>query len=267
MTKQIDTLKIGSLRNEEHYGFVDQCVEKCAFLPDEKAEAQQAALTAAVAEENKVLEASQSSETTASLTASDHMRDESWNNLRIYVNIMAQHPDPEVRAAANRLKKLLETYGDPRQMPYIQENGVLKNLIEDLETAKAVADLKKINGETWVAELKKYNTEFMRLFSERTNTNSTKEKGLIKEARTKTDEAYRELIQIINALAILEGESAYTAFINAMNELISYQRTVLTRRKTVAGKKAENKAEQPSADKKEEGGEQPQNGEEQPKEK
>lgn len=237
MAKQIISTRNETMRNEEHSGFMQQTMENLPLLPEEKAKSQQEALIAAAKEENDLLEAAKSNVTTKALTETDQVRDACWNGARMFVDAMLAYPGAEEQAAAQRIKDIMDKYGDPRTMPYLQENGALENLIQDLETEKATADLKLIYASHWLTKLKEYNTEFIRLFNERNNAESAKENGAIKKARTKTDKAYRELVQVVNALVRIDGESEYVAFIDAMNKLVEYERTVLARRKTIAAAK------------------------------
>lgn len=243
MEKQVELFRINDLRNEEHFGFVKECVHLCGLLPEDKAVAQKNTLQGSVDKEDELLEAIKQNLVTAEMGEFDFLRDTTWNGYRLDVNAKQNFPDPEVQAAAKRLKNMLDTYGDPRGLPYIQENGVLDNLIKALETEEATADLELIHASAWLPKLKKYHEEFLRLFRQRNSARAMQENGAVKAARLITDDAYRKLIQVVNVLVLIDGEAAYAPFIDEMNRLIEYQRTVLSRRKAAAAKKAENKEE------------------------
>ncbi|MFK8276168.1 DUF6261 family protein [Capnocytophaga cynodegmi] len=50
----------------------------------------------------------------------------------------------------------------------------------------------------------------------------------MKAARKEVDDAYRQLVKLINALAIVEGENDYVNCINNINNLITrYKRRVI----------------------------------------
>ena len=52
--------------------------------------------------------------------------------------------------------------------------------------------------------------------------------GALKTARTASDNAYRALVKMVNALALVYGEKDYTAFIDYVNtEITHYKREVL----------------------------------------
>lgn len=224
------------MRNEEHYGYLGQCLAKLSLLPEEKALPQRAAFEAAVAAEDKALE-NVPTNMTESLVEADRIRDDCWNGLHMFADAMLLFPKVEAKEAAKRIKAILATYGDPRRLPYLQENGAIDNLITDLQTEKATADLVLIHAADWLTELKKYETQFLTLFGERNAQNAIQENGAVKKARKASDVAYGQLIQVVNALVLIDGENAYLPFINEMNELIAYQRIVFSRRKATAEKK------------------------------
>lgn len=52
--------------------------------------------------------------------------------------------------------------------------------------------------------------------------------GALKAARTASDDAYRALVKMVNALALVYGEKDYTAFIDYVNtEVTHYKREVI----------------------------------------
>ena len=52
--------------------------------------------------------------------------------------------------------------------------------------------------------------------------------GAMQNARTATDDAYRSLVRMVNALAMVYGEDDYTPFIDYVNaEILHYKREVI----------------------------------------
>ena len=57
--------------------------------------------------------------------------------------------------------------------------------------------------------------------------------GALKTARTASDDAYRALVKMVNALALVFGEKDYTSFIDYVNtEITHYKREVLNQKST-----------------------------------
>ena len=57
--------------------------------------------------------------------------------------------------------------------------------------------------------------------------------GALKTSRKASDDAYRMLVKMVNALAMIEGEADYAAFIDYVNtEIVHYKREVLGQKAT-----------------------------------
>lgn len=57
--------------------------------------------------------------------------------------------------------------------------------------------------------------------------------GALKTARTASDDAYRALVKMVNALALVFGEKDYTSFIDYVNtEITHYKHEVLNQKST-----------------------------------
>ena len=73
----------------------------------------------------------------------------------------------------------------------------------------------------------------------RTDVRSEKEVGAVKRTRIEAEAAYTHLVEVVNLLAKVEGDTAYLPFINRMNVLIAEQRSTLKARQTRASKAKE----------------------------
>ena len=61
--------------------------------------------------------------------------------------------------------------------------------------------------------------------------------GVIKQKRTEADAAYRRLVETVNALVVVNGETAYKEFVLDLNGRIDQNKAMLANRRTVAEKK------------------------------
>ena len=115
-------------------------------------------------------------------------------------------------------------------MPYLQESGVLANLLQDLELAENKALLSLLHLDEWLMKLKEACTEFDSLFLNRESDNSTKLSGQVKTARRGIQELFQNLANLIQAYEIVYGADAYTALSAKINEAVDYARTQAARR-------------------------------------
>ena len=74
----------------------------------------------------------------------------------------------------------------------------------------------------WVAELRARNDEFDRLAKAYNEQQAAKPPFKIVDVRRETDEAYRNIVLVINALIVMDGETEYAPFVTELNELIKH---------------------------------------------
>ena len=85
----------------------------------------------------------------------------------------------------------------------------------------------------FVTNLKEANERVRTLPLQCTNEKMGITVGALKTARTASDDAYRALVKMVNALALVFGEKDYTSFIDYVNtEITHYKREVLNQKST-----------------------------------
>lgn len=178
------------------------------------------------------LKQNMASSLTKQITLLDHRRDNGYQGLAAMVENALHHFNTRKAAAAEKIHAILSRYGDPRKLPYMQESGVLENILQDLNTADIKAALALIGATDWKDEMQHANDEFRALFIDRTKEQSGFVTGLSTNARIETDNAYRSCVQRLNALAELENDAVFAEIITGINRLIDYQKQVLSARQT-----------------------------------
>ena len=174
----------------------------------------------------------------AEAKAYEELRDRLWRSNNAYIKAMTAHPNPELAAIAERLKAEFDKYGDVTYLPVVQESGALHNLIQDIQAIPA-QDRSKIHYEEWFNALDTAENNYLAAVAARTDVRSEKEVGAVKRTRTEAEAAYTHLVEVVNLLAKVEGDTAYLPFINRMNVLIAEQRSTLKARQTRASKAKE----------------------------
>ena len=174
----------------------------------------------------------------AEAKAYEELRDRLWRSNNAYLKAMTAHPNPELAAIAERLKAEFDKYGDVTYLPVVQESGALHNLIQDIQAIPA-QDRSKIHYEEWFNALDTAENNYLVAVASRTDVRSEKEVGAVKRTRIEAEAAYTHLVEVVNLLAKVEGDTAYLPFINRMNVLIAEQRSTLKARQTRASKAKE----------------------------
>ena len=142
-------------------------------------------------------------------------------------------PIADMAQAAKILSQHIKDYKVNTAGQLDKETGLLVNFISDLED-KYVTQVAKLGLTAFVINLKEANERVRTLTLQRTNEKIGITVGALKTARTASDDAYRALVKMVNALALVFGEKDYTAFIDYVNtEITHYKREVI-------GQKAKN---------------------------
>ena len=261
--EQISILSLSRLRNEEAFGYFKLVMSLLPYLQKEaepenpdvvSVEGGVSALSGSGEVINAMLEApinafeaayqafdvalESSTADSAEAKACEELRDRLWRSNNAYLKAMTAHPNPELAAIAERLKAEFDKYGDLTYLPVVQESGALHNLIQDIQAIPA-QDRSKIHYEEWFNALDTAENNYLAAVAARTDVRSEKEVGAVKRTRTEAEAAYTHLVEVVNLLAKVEGDTAYLPFINRMNVLIAEQRSTLKARQTRASKAKE----------------------------
>ena len=128
---------------------------------------------------------------------------------------------------AKRLKQHRKEANIDKRAQRDKQTGRMTNFIEDLET-KYATEVAALELEVYVAGMKAANEAVKAHSEDRAEEYSTRVKGALKKARAETDDAYRALVEKINALIVIEGETNYQDFVKLLNtEIDRYKREVL----------------------------------------
>lgn len=237
----IQTLSVTQLRTEEVLAYFQLVQTETQYLTDELSQSAvikfKTALTAfdAALTEFDIV-------TSASLVRErDAKRDFACNGLFQAGRVLSTyHPDLDFRNTWAEAYKQMMKYGNPVTLPQTQESGVIHNLLQDLLAIDE--DRRKDSGlQLWIEELSSQENLFLAAVQKRTAEEAKRVNGIVKQTRTETETAYRQLISLVNALSEVNGTDTYATFISHMNVLIDNQKTVLKTRATNAAKKSDNK--------------------------
>lgn len=226
---EINDISLGRMNNGAHFLFVSNIRDRA--VADEKIMAKVKALVdaldAAVQEEDANLKLSRKQLLTDDITDADKGRDSLY---LLYKRSVFSYDDiytGEKGEAAKILSQHIKDYDINPKMQLDRETGLLINFIADLE-GKFAEQVAKLSLTQLVTELKEANERLRALTLERTNERTTITVGAMKASRKVTDEAYRTLVKMVNALALVEGDADYVSFIDYVNtEIIHYKREVL----------------------------------------
>ena len=231
--KQIEAIKLKDMKSGSHFLFITDTVGLATADAKVKTKvtAELTALQTALKAEDDALALSKANLLSKDIKAVDAERDKHYKALRKAIKFFLNHPDAELVKAAARLEQLLKDYNIDPKMQLDRETGLLLNLISDLET-KSAADVTALALTPVVQAMKQANDKLREVTRARANDRAVQIVGQLKQAQHASDEAYRTLVQKVNALAVVEGEADYADFISKMNEQVKhYKQEVLPKAK------------------------------------
>ena len=230
--KEIYDINIQRMNNGAHFTFVSNILARAEADTAVKGKASELVsnFKVAVAAEDEALKISQKSLLTDDIAKADIDRDALYAGYKKAVEAFLAMPIADMAQAAKVLAQHIKDYKINTAGQLDKETGLLVNFITDLED-KYSAQVAKLGLTAFVTNLKEANERVRMLTLQRTNEKMGVTVGALKAARTASDDAYRALVKMVNALALVYGEKDYTAFIDYANtEITHYKREVLNQK-------------------------------------
>ncbi len=261
--KEIYDINIQRMNNGAHFTFVSNILARAEADTAVKGKAadQVNNLKAAVSAEDEALKISQKSLLTDEIAKADNDRDALYAGYKKAVEAFLAMPIADMAQAAKVLAQHIKDYKINTADQLDKETGLLVNFITDLED-KYTAQVTKLGLTAFVTNMKEANERVRTLTLQRTNEKMGVTVGALKAARTASDTAYRALVKMVNALALVLGEKDYTAFIDYVNtEVTHYKREVIGQKAKAPSTSGDSSVTNPdSGNKPSEGGSKPSGG-------
>ena len=232
---EIETLGLKSVSNGAHFVFVESICKRLdsetELLKNEYFKKAADALKAAFNEENRYFALSKKSASTDEILAADADRDTLYSAYYRSVKSFLRVSSADLHTAAKTLWQSLVDYGIKPSMQLERETGAIQNLLEDCEQ-KYSAEVAKLGLQTVLASLKTANAKVSELLYSRTTEQSKQVAGALRKARQQSDEAFKQVRKVANAMATLGSAEALKPFADFVNQLIKrYEDEVLPKKK------------------------------------
>ena len=260
--KEIYDINIQRMNNGAHFTFVSNILARAEADTAVKGKAadQVNNLKAAVSAEDEALKISQKSLLTDEIAKADNDRDALYAGYKKAVEAFLAMPIADMAQAATVLAQHIKDYKINTADQLDKETGLLVNFITDLED-KYTAQVTKLGLTAFVTNMKEANERVRTLTLQRTNEKMGVTVGALKAARTASDTAYRALVKMVNALALVLGEKDYTAFIDYVNtEVTHYKREVIGQKAKAPSTSGDSSVTTPDSGNKPSGGSSKPNG-------
>ena len=230
--KEIQDISLPRMNNGAHFTFVSNILARAETDSKVKAKAADlvTALKEAVAAEDEALKISQKSLLTDEIAKADSDRDALYAGYKKAVEGFQAMPIADMAQAAKELAQHIKDYRISTTDQLDKETGLLVNFIADLET-KFATQVATLSLTAFVTNMKEANERVRTLTLQRTEDRMMLPVGAMKAARAASDEAYRQLVKMVNALALVFGEADFADFIDYVNtEIVHFKREVLNQK-------------------------------------
>ena len=232
---EIETLGLKSVSNGAHFVFIESICKRLdsetELLKNEYFKKAADALKAAFNEENRYFALSKKNASTDEILAADADRDTLYSAYYRSVKSFLRVSSSDLHTAAKTLWQSLVDYGIKPSMQLERETGAIQNLLEDCEQ-KYSAEVAKLGLQTVLASLKTANAKVSELLYSRTTEQSKQVAGALRKARQQSDEAFKQVRKVANAMATLGSAEALKPFADFVNQLIKrYEDEVLPKKK------------------------------------
>ena len=241
MKTEITTIHLPAVSNGAHFVFIESICKRLdsetELLKNEYFKKAADALKAAFTEENRYFALSKKNASTDEILAADADRDTLYSAYYRSVKSFLRVSSSDLHTAAKTLWQSLVDYGIKPSMQLERETGAIQNLLEDCEQ-KYSTEVAKLGLQTVLASLKTANAKVSELLYSRTTEQSKQVAGALRKARQQSDEAFKQVRKVANAMATLGSAEALKPFADFVNQLIKrYEDEVLPKKKTADDKK------------------------------
>lgn len=177
-------------------------------------------------------------EQTEDIEKLDKLRDEA---LRAYLNMlkaMLSSPNAEKAQKAKLLQTIREKYALNPGDEYMKETTAIAQFVQEMDRNYQAELARKATGlDEFYEALKSANEAFLAKMNERTEAQAYQQKGIVRETRLQTEAAYKDLVKLINAMAIMEMPEGFywDDAINSLNAEIDHYKQILARKGSSSG--------------------------------
>jgi hypothetical protein len=240
MERSIVRVDFAHLQNEEHVE-INESVDKLFTKYDPEPlglAAWHAEHKPLLVKEISVLDIITKSPHTAALEAQDHKRDNLVHGFRDAVKSSLNHFNPAKQEAARKVWAIVAHYGNIAAKSLDKESAAIDDLQRELAKPENAALVAELNLEDWPVELKAENEIFKNLMQERYAETAQRPTTQMRPARMDVDKSILGMLDMVEALVLVNGMANYEAFIRELNAIFERYKRLLAQRQG-RGKKGE----------------------------
>ena len=165
-------------------------------------------------------------------------RDKALSAFLSALKSMQSSPNAQKQQAARLLMFIREKYTLNASDEYMKETTAIAQMIQEMEeNMQAEQALTTTGLDDWFQDLKAKNEAFLAKMNERTEAQAGQQKGIVREKRLLAEAAYKNVVKLLNAAAIMEqpADLDYNPVIDRLNAEVEHYRQILARKGTSTG--------------------------------
>ena len=163
----------------------------------------------------------------------DTTRDQALSAFNAALKSMQSSPNAQKQAGAKLLMNIREKYTLNASDEYMKETTAIAQMIQEMEeNLQAEQALTTTGLDDWFQDLKAKNEAFLAKMNERTEAQAGQQKGIVREKRLLAEAAYKNVVKLLNAAAIMEqpADLDYNPVIDRLNAEVEHYRQILARK-------------------------------------
>ena len=184
---------------------------------------------------------------TADIEELDKQRDDALRAFLNALKAMLASPNAEKATRAKYLQNIRDKYSLNPGDEYMKETTAIAQMVQEMDVNyQCELALKATGLDDWYQDLKTKNAAFLPKMNERTAEQAYQQKGIVRETRLQAEAAYKDLVKLINAAAIMEVPEGvdYDYSIMQQNAEIEHYKLILARKGGKASDESQPDGEQ-----------------------
>lgn len=213
------------LKNADHVGVTIEIYEnaKSADIANATYKAALAVLAKAIDAEDDAFKKTQKDWAVEKLRDTDQGLDSYMKGIRLLLLGHAAMPEPdELRQKATEMLHMWKDYGFKTTESYVGEAAKVVNMFQDVE--KRRADAEALGVWAYFEKAQKEALKVLDLLDDRFTELATRVTGEMKAARAATDQAIKNLYQVLTSMQLLMPESKVTELAKKLRAIEDYAR-------------------------------------------
>jgi len=215
---KINRFRVESLRHEEWFQFYTEFKKLVEQYDADELDivALFMVFVGLYADADEAIEFIRKSATTEQIAQADTTRDRFITGLFSAYKSALDHYEQSMRDAAKKTSAIFDHYSKINRLGYEQQTGTIYNFIQDLND-KYPNEMNILNFKGWLDAIEDANKRFSELVDERYTEGAGKTYLRMVNVRVETDRCYRDMLDRLDALMLINGEEKYAPFVKELN--------------------------------------------------